>query len=1340
MAYKKSFGLPLAVTLLASFGASLSGWALSASTPPAANIPISRLAGDWRTSAPVLVPGSKPVRHPAAPLTAAPADARLDRVLLLLSSSTAQQTALTAAVEGLHDPSSPLYHQWFSPASYAAAFANSAADVATLAEWLQSEGLDVAPIPASRGWIEFSGTVAQIEQAFHTRIAVSSTPAGTRIVLAADISAPSALAPLIQGLASLDGAIAEPALTTPEPLALKPSELAAHASLHDTPALTPQLATQFLHLDSLHTAGIQGAGQSIAIAARSNLNPADLAAFRSAFGLAASTLQVAPAGPDPGRTADQAAATLAASWAAVAAPDAQLILVPAATTAATDGLDLSIAAIVDRQLASTVAVGYSSCEASLSPAHQALYAALYRQAAAQGISMVAAAGDSGPSACRLAGDAAPVSVSYGVNALASTPWNTAVGVAAFDAAGRAQQPAALAAWSPLTSADPAYAGGGGTSALYASPAWQPIPAEAQLQVPPQTTHNRLLPDLALPTAIDTAASPGLAFCFSSIQASAGCTLVRSGGSAAATALFAGIAALVNQKNGPQGNLAPHLYALSRQSGIFTDVDYGTAQLACAAGTPGCASDGLIGFTAVPGFDLATGLGVVDAQKLVTRWAISQATGTAATSVTMSVSPTEENNTYNPSASITLTANVISENGGATPTGTVTFVDGTEAQPISSAVALNSSGVATVTVEGVFGQGGNQVFASYSGDSNYAPASSTPPVNINIQPSTTSLAVVPSATSVTPGQTISVTVTLTVGSPPEGNVAPAGVVTLNVDGLASGNSGLTSSLGVTTATFSVTIPASSSVLTHSLQAVYAGNTNYSASTSPAVTVTVAKASTTTTVTPATTTPAAGSSLVVNATVTATGTGSSSGPTGTVTFLLDMVSQGVVPLTSASSSTGVSYTIPSVPAGTHALAATYSGDTNYATSTSASVTLTAAKSATTTTLTATPAVLAAGATETLTATVAPTTTVTGTTYTLTGTVSFYDNATTLLGTATLSAGTASVAGVALADNIAHSITAIYSGDTSWLTSTSAALLFAATTVPDTVVLTSNYSASNPGQALILTATVTPNAIPATTGEQNPTGNIIFYDGTTVIGTSALSASIGDSSIATFTTQSLPGGQDVLSAYYVGDFSFDPETSNLLTLDILNFTVSPSPSDPSTNLNIVQGASGSASFLISGQGGFSSAVQVVCAVPTQDNMTCTASPQDVNPPTTVTFVIQTFLPGQQTTTTAARSNHLPRLWTRVVSGTALAVLGVFLLPFGKRRRIFAERSSRSLWILLLLLVGLGASGVGCSSVAGVNGTGTPLGVATIKITASANVDNTVVSHSVFLSVNVIPPTSSQ
>ena len=901
----------------------------------------------------------------------------------------------------------------------------------------------------------------------------------------------------------------------------------------------------------------------------------------------------------------------------------------------------------------------------------------------------------------------------------------------------AEKAANLSAWSFTNGTDVAYAGGGGSSGLYKSPAWQPIPAEAQQQNPLTTVHNRLLPDLAMPAAL-TVGQYGTDILLQWRESSGGVHCGAEWRKRGAAALFAGIAALIDQKYGRQGNLAPRLYELSGQSGIFNDVDHGSAQLNCQRGATGCGVDGLIGFTAVPGFDMATGLGVVDASALIHRWATPQTTGTAATSVTMTISPTELNSTYNPTASITLTANVLSATGGATPTGTVTFVNSTAAQPVSSAVTLNSSGVATVTVEGVFGTGGNELFASYSGDSTYAAATSSPQVNVNIEPSTTSLAVVPSATSVAAGQTITATVTLTVGSPPEGSVPPGGVVTMDLDGLPTGTAALSTTGGVTSAMFSVTIPAGTSVSTHALQAVYAGNTNYSASTSPAVSVTVTKTATTTTITPATTTPSAGSSLVVNASVTVTGS-SSTAPSGTVTFLMDNVSQGVVPITSGTA-TSASYTIASVPAGTHALLATYSGDSNYATSTSTPVTITAAKSASTTTLTAMPAVLAAGTTETLTATVAPTTAVTGTTYTLTGTVSFYDNGTTLLGTATVSAGSASISGVDLANNISHSVTAIYSGDTSWIGSTSAALILAATTVPDTVVLTSNYNAANPGQALILTATVTPNAPPALTAEQNPSGNIIFYNGTTVIGTVALTPSTGDSSIASFTTETLPGGQDILSAYYVGDSYYDSETSNLLTLNILNFTVTPSPSNPATNLNIVQGASGSATFVISGQGGFAGTVQVVCAVPTQDDMACTASPQDVAPPANVTFVIQTFLPGQQSQTTTAKSKPAPPLWTRVVSGTTLAVLGVFLLPFGRRTRIFAERARRTFCILLMLLVGLGISGVGCSNVTGVNGTGTPLGVATIKITASANVDNTVVSHSTYLSVNVIAPTSSQ
>jgi hypothetical protein len=1288
-----------------------------------------------------MVPASKPPALPPEAASsfehsAAPANARLERMILLLKPSITRQLALTGELANLQNPASPHYHEWLTPTAFADAYSNSAEDVSAVSAWLESRGFDVAALPAGRGWIEFSGTVAQVEQAFQTRVDSVVTPGGTRLVLGEGISVPAALAPLIQGLVSLDGALSMPALTEPQAVPVSAAELASQTSLSRAEALTPQLAAHLLNYDALHKSGLTGAGESIAIAARSNVRESDVAAFREAFGLPASALKVQPNGADPGLAPDRAEATLAASWAGAAAPAAQIVLVPAATTSATDGLDLALAAIVDQKLANIVAVGYSTCEAALTPAHQAFYSALYRQAAAEGISVVAAAGDSGPSACHVAGSDDPVVSGYGVNALASTPWNTAVGVAAFSLSGPSAD--TFSAWSPASAGDPAFAGGGGSSTLYGAPSWQPIPSQLLQGEGANGTHNRLLPDLALPAAIDSHDNPGLAFCLGAARPSEGCSLVRAGGSSAATALFAGIAALVDAKDGPQGNLAPHLYFLSRQSGIFTDVEHGSARLACAPGSPGCAADGLIGFTAATGYDLATGLGVVDADGLVSSWAKTEATGTGTVDVNLSISPTEPNSTYNPSASVTFTASVFPVTGTTAPTGTVTFVDSTESQPLSlTPSTLNSSGTATLTVEGVFGPGGNEIVALYSGDANYAPANSSPPVNVNMQPSTTNISVVPSSTSVTPGETISVTATLTVGSPPEGTVPPSGLVTLNLDGLPATSAALSTVSGVTSATFSVVIPASGSVSQHALQAVYAGNGDYSASTSPSVTVTISKTATTTTVAAATTTPAAGSSLAVTATITAATTGST-GPTGTVNFTLDGVSQGTAPVTSGTSVTAT-LTIPVIAAGTHLLQATYSGDGNYAGSTSPTVSITATKSATVTTLTATPPVLAVGATETLTATIAPANPVTGTVYTITGTVSFYDGGTTLLGTATVSSNVASLSGVALANNVSHSITAIYSGDPNWLASVSAALPLVATTLPDIVVLTSNDSAVSPGQSLVLTATVTPTSLPALGAEQNPSGNVIFYDGTTIIGTVALVATpLTDSSTATLTTESLPDGADTLSALYEGDLYYDAETSNLLTLDVENFTIAPSPSNPGTNLNIVQGTSGSAGFFINGLGGFNNLVQVVCAVSPQDDMTCTTSPQQITPPGTVTFVIQTFLPGQQTTSTTLTRNTPPR-WPRAAGGTALAVLGLILLPFGRRARMFNRRAARRMGVLLLLLAGLGSVGIGCTSTSGVNGTGTPLGVATLKITASAYIDNTVVSHSVYQTVNVLPPGST-
>lgn len=1314
MAQKRSFALPLAVLVLASLGAAVAQ--------------TSRLAGDWRSTGAVTVPGSKlPGNFAKTDLGAAPAGERLGRMLLLLAPPAAQQQALTTELANLQNPASSSYHQWLPPAEFAAAYANSWSDVSAVQAWLESESFTVAPLPAGRGWIEFSGTVAQVERAFHTQIHTVTTAGEARSVLAGGISVPSALSPLVQGLVSLDGVLATPALTTPQPVSSTVAELAAQTSPGSAEALTPRLAAQLLHLDALQSAGVNGAGETIAIAARGNVTSADVDAFRAAFGLPAMPLRTVPAGAgvtDSGAAGDQAEATLAASWAGAAAPGAQVLVVPAATTNATDGLDLSLAAIVDQALAHTVAVGYSACEAGLSAAHQAYYSAVYRQAAAEGIAVIAATGDSGASACHPAGSDALVNSGYGVNALASTPWNTAVGVAAFGPAGPAAGNTALAAWSPASAADRAYASGGGSSTIYAEPNWQPVPA--QLSAQPGTpsggtgSNKRLLPDLVLSTAIDSGVNPGLAFCLSGVASSGGCTLVRSGGSSAGAALFAGIAALIAEENGAQGNLAPSLYAVSGKSGIFADVQQGSAQLKCVAGSPGCDATGQIGFSACTGYDLATGLGVPDAHALVSGLANPPVTGTAAVFVTVTTAPT----TINPSALITINAQVVSQTGGATPTGTILFFDadtGTNLSSTPSTVGIN--GTASVSVEGVFQNGANEIEAEYSGDATYAPGSS-PPVDITVQPSATSLAVVPSNYSPAAGSTITVTATLTVTNP--GNSPPTGLLTLTLDGIPT----TAANLSGTTASFSVTIP---SVGSHNLQAIYAGDANYTTSTSPVVTINASKSATTLTVTPATTTPATGVPFQVTATIN-TPTGSTVQPTGTVNFTLDGTSAGTVNVVPGSPSTAA-IAITVATSGSHNLQAIYSGDNNYNTSTSASVPVIAGKGATVTTLTANPPAPVPGGTETFTATIAPTNAVGGTTYTITGTVSFYDG-TTLLGQVTVGNNQAVLSGVTLKGNVSHSITAVYSGDGNWLGDTSNVLALAATALSDTVVLTSNYSTVQNGVALVLTATVTPSALPTSSGEANPTGSVVFYDGTTVIGISALSpVAQSDSSMAMLTTQTLPTGQDTLTAYYEGDLYYLPETSNALTVTVEDFTITPAASNPATNLNINQGGAGSASFVITGTGGFNNEVQIVCAVPAQDDMTCTATPQQVVPTATVTFVVQTF-----TTPAIARSDEPKPVWPRAAGGTALAVLGFFLLPLGRRARktlLKAEGGpAQRLLILILLLVGLVGTGIGCTSNAALAPYGTPLGVATLKITGSAYVDNTVVSHSVYLTVDVLAP----
>lgn len=1426
MAQTKRFRLSSALVLAAGIAATsaMAGAQASCSASLPAS-PVSRLAADWQSSPAIALPSANaPVFRAGTDLGVAPANTRLDRMLLLLEPSAAQQTALDALLQAQQTRSSCAFHQWLTPSQFADSFANSPSDVAAIAAWLSRQGFAVAPLPAGRGWIEFSGTAAEVEQAFAAPVHSFASASGTRYAFAGSISVPAAFVPLIHGIVSLDGALSAPALTTPQAISTAPSALAAETSMARADALTPQLLAPLLQLDALHAAGTTGAGETIAIAARSNVQAADIDAFRSTFSLPSSAVAVSLNGADPGLTADQAEAELAASWAGAAAPGARVLVVPAGSTAATDGADLSLAAIVDQNLAHTVVVDFSACEASLSEAHQAFYAAVYRQAAAQGIAAIAAAGDSGAAACHVAGSNAAVSTGYAVNGLASTPWNTAVGAAAF----AAPDGSALAAWSPVNSADPAYAGGGGRSNVFSVPAWQ-----APLQ--PQSS-GRMLPDVALPTGIDSALSRGLAFCFSGTAAASGCTLMRSGGSSAAAAIFGGIAALVAEQDGPQGNLAPALYGLSAHNGVFADVQQGAATLSCAAGSPDCDASGKIGYAAGYGYDLATGFGSPNAQNLLA--ALAQPDGTGADTVSLAVTPVQSNSTYNPSASITFTATVGSGTGGATPTGTVNFVNQNTSQNLNSApYALDSNGQASLTVVGALATGGNNVIAAYSGDTTYAQKNSAP-ATVTIQPSSTTTTVSPATSSPTPGTPFDVTATVAVGAPPAGTASPTGNIELTLDGQNYKSAAVTAAGGVYSATFSTTVTAGGS---HNLQAIYAGDTNYQTSTSQVVTVNAANetvsvtlsvapvqsgatynpsaqltftavvasqgggatptgtvsfldqatgqnlgsgaitlnngsanvvvngglpvngnsitanysgdstypktssqaltvniqpSSTTATVTPSTTTPTTGAPFTVTVAITVgTPPAGTASPTGKVTLTLDGTSSQTATLTTSGGVTSATFTQSVPTGGAHNLQAVYAGDANYATSSSSPVAVTAAKGATVTTLAATPTTLTPGMAESFTATITSTSTVTGATNSFTGTVVFYDG-TSQLGMATVTPNAATLSNITLTGATTHVITAVYSGDGNWAGSTSNAVTLQAVLYPVTVTLTANPPQAGPGQVVTLTATVTPSVAPASAAEQNPTGNVVFYNGTTILGTVALAPAQGNSSTAQLLFSTLPAGQDSLTAVYVGDLFYATATSNAITVTVQDFTIVPSPSNPPADLDIDKGSSGQVAYTIVGLGGFNSIISVACAVPPQDDMTCIASPQQVTPSQTVTFTVTTFATGGPTAQRTA-----PPLWPPAAGGTALAILLIFLLPAGKRARLFTARGRRVL-VLVLLLTGLAGAGIGCSSVSGVPGNnlgGTPLGETTLTITAATSIDNTVVGHSVYLLVDVLPQGST-
>src|SRR5439155_17227460 len=146
-------------------------------------------------------------------------------------------------------------------------------------------------------------------------------------------------------------------------------------------------------------ATFDGTGQSIAVVGQSNINIQDVRDFRTIFGLAPNDPQIILNGADPGLVSgDEGESDLDVEWAGAIAPKAKIILVASQFTD-TDGgggVDASAEYIVDNNVAPVLSESYGGCESALGTGGNAFYNALWQQAAAEGITVLISAGDTGP--------------------------------------------------------------------------------------------------------------------------------------------------------------------------------------------------------------------------------------------------------------------------------------------------------------------------------------------------------------------------------------------------------------------------------------------------------------------------------------------------------------------------------------------------------------------------------------------------------------------------------------------------------------------------------------------------------------------------------------------------------------------------------------------------------------------------------------------------------------------------------------------------------------------------------------------------------------------------------
>lgn len=212
----------------------------------------------------------------------------MEHMYVLLRRSPEQEQALQQLAADLQNSHSASYHKWLTADELGAKFGPSQADVDSVVSWLKSHGLQVNLVHESRMTIDVSGTAAQVGDAFHTEIHKYSVKGEQHIANATDPKIPSALAPVVAGVVSLNDFLPKPLLK--KPVAGSSFKCSGCPDGFDNAQQFDEGPGDFAtiyNVAPLYTAStpITGKGQTVAVLEVTDIRGADWNVFRQIFGL-----------------------------------------------------------------------------------------------------------------------------------------------------------------------------------------------------------------------------------------------------------------------------------------------------------------------------------------------------------------------------------------------------------------------------------------------------------------------------------------------------------------------------------------------------------------------------------------------------------------------------------------------------------------------------------------------------------------------------------------------------------------------------------------------------------------------------------------------------------------------------------------------------------------------------------------------------------------------------------------------------------------------------------------------------------------------------------------------